>query len=106
MPTHHTHTNCHHIFPDAHRCGSPALRGEAFCYYHHPDRKPVANPYARRARRGFHLPAPTNQQTLQAALSQVITRLAANQLDVHRASLLLYSLQITAQSLASGPPTN
>ena len=99
MPTHHTHTNCHHIFPDAHRCGSPALRGEAFCYYHHPDRKPVANPYARRARRGFDLPAPTDQQSVRHALSQVIVRLAANKLDVRRAGLLIYSLQIAGQTL-------
>ncbi len=33
---------CHHVFPDNHRCGSPSLRGEAFCYFHHPDRQPVA----------------------------------------------------------------
>jgi hypothetical protein len=33
---------CHHLFPDDHRCGSPSLRGEAFCYFHHPDRQPVA----------------------------------------------------------------
>ncbi len=32
---------CHHIFPDAHRCGSPSIRNQAFCYFHHPDRQPV-----------------------------------------------------------------
>ena len=30
---------CTYLFPDDHRCGSPALRGEDFCYYHHPDRR-------------------------------------------------------------------
>jgi len=96
--------SCIHIFPDTHRCGSPALRGETHCYYHHPDRKPVANPYARRARRGFQLAAPTSQRTLQHALGEVITRLAANKLDVHRAGLLLYSLQIASQSLPNNTP--
>ena len=90
---------CHHLFPDAHRCGSPALRGEAFCYFHHPDRRPVSNPYARRARRGFHLTPPTNRRSLHNALNQVTVRLAANKLDVHRASLILYSLQIASQNL-------
>jgi hypothetical protein len=89
---------CSHIFPassePAHPCGSPALRGEAFCYYHHPTRKPAANP---RARRGFTLAAPTDQQTVQHALSEVIVRLAANKIDVHRAGLLLYSLQIASR---------
>jgi hypothetical protein len=54
-------TSCVHIFPDTHRCGSPALRGETHCYYHHPDRKPVANPYARCAHRGFQLAATTSK---------------------------------------------
>jgi hypothetical protein len=92
---------CHHVFPDNHRCGSPALRGERFCYYHHPSRKPVANPRARLARRGFHLAAPRNHADLQQALGEVITRLAAKKLDVHRAGLLLYSLQIAGRHLPS-----
>jgi hypothetical protein len=25
---------CHHVRFDGHRCGSPALRGKVFCYYH------------------------------------------------------------------------
>jgi hypothetical protein len=87
---------CHHIFPDTHRCGSPALRGETFCYFHHPRRKPSANS---RAHRGFTLPPPTSRQNIYRALTEVIARLAANQLDVHRAGLLLYSLQIAAQAL-------
>ncbi len=91
---------CHHRFPDDHRCGSPALRGEAFCYYHHPDRRPVANPYARRARRGFQLTAPTDHRSLQKALNEVLVRIAANKLDVHRAGLILYSLQVASQNLS------
>jgi hypothetical protein len=47
---------CSHTLPDtktrpAHRCGSPALRGESFCFYHHPTRAVVRNPHERRARR-------------------------------------------------------
>ncbi|MBW4040434.1 MAG: hypothetical protein HIU91_16575 [Acidobacteria bacterium] len=90
---------CTHLFPDDHRCGSPALRGEAFCYYHHPDREPVANPIARHSRRGFHLDPPADRASLQIALNQVTTRLAANKLDVHRASLILYSLQIASRNI-------
>jgi hypothetical protein len=90
---------CNHIFPDAHPCGSPALRGEAFCYYHHPDRQPVADPYARRARRGFHLPALTDHRSLRTALNEVVLRVAANKIDVRRAGLILYSLQIAARDL-------
>jgi hypothetical protein len=99
MPT-NPRSTCNHLFPNDHRCGSPALRGEAFCYYHHPDRQPVADPYARRARRGFHLTAPTDRSSLQNAVNGIITRLAANKLDVRRASLILYSLQIASHNLS------
>jgi hypothetical protein len=50
-------TLCTHVFEGGHRCASPALQREAFCYYHHPNRKPIQNP--RRSRRhGFNLPPP------------------------------------------------
>jgi len=102
--------NCTHLFDDGHRCGSPALRGERHCYYHHPRRLPVADPYARRACRGFRLPAPRDRSEMNAALGQLIERIAANQLDVHRAGLLLYSLQLAGQNLPWGlnplPPTH
>jgi len=79
MPSTTPAPTCHHIFADRHRCGSPALRGERFCY--------------------FHLPAPRNHHELQQALGEVITRVAANKLDVHRAGLLLYSLQMASRNL-------
>jgi len=90
---------CTHFFNDGHRCGSPAMRGERKCYYHHPTRRPVANPYERRSRRGFQLEAPRDHIELQEALGEVIQRLASNRLDVHRAGLLLYSLQLAAQGI-------
>ena len=37
-----TIATCNHLFPDQHRCGSPALRGQAFCYFHHPDQQLAA----------------------------------------------------------------
>ncbi|QMV17950.1 hypothetical protein GOB94_04020 [Granulicella sp. 5B5] len=95
---------CNHIFADNHRCGSPALRGERFCYFHHPDRRPVANPYERRSRRGFTITVPHDAESLQRALAEVMQRLAANTIDVHRASLLLYSLQLAARRLPAHTP--
>jgi hypothetical protein len=93
---------CTHIFDPhtarARHCGSPALRGQLHCYYHHPDRRP-STPAARRRREAFHLVPPANRHELQHALSQVITRLAANKLDTARAGLLIYSLQIASQSM-------
>ncbi len=44
-------TLCTHVFEGGHRCASPALQREAFCYYHHPTRKPIQKPNCRRSRR-------------------------------------------------------
>ena len=99
---HHRYRNaltCTHIFPDTHRCGSPALRGDTFCYYHHPTRRPAANP---RPRRAFQLPALNTKRDAQLALAEIIHRIAANQLDPHRTGLLLYSLQLAARTLPPG----
>ena len=91
---------CRHIFTDGTRCGSPCLRGEDFCYYHHTTRKPVPNPTARKGRRAsFALPLPEDRSAIQASIGQVLQRIATNQIDPRRAGLLLYGLQIAASIL-------
>jgi hypothetical protein len=96
---------CTHDFEGGHRCASPALRGETFCYYHHPTRKRVSNPNERRARRiarqAFNVPLPTSQLQLQYSLNEVIRRIANNQIDIRRARLLVGALQIAAKGLRS-----
>jgi hypothetical protein len=91
---------CRHIFTDGHRCASPCLRKEEFCYYHHTTRRPVANPTQRRTRRStFHLPLPEDRSAIQASIGEVLQRIAANQIDPRRAGLLLYGLQIASLNL-------
>ena len=96
-------TRCTHAFPDAHPCGSPALRGESFCYYHHPTRQRVSNPNERRARRiarqSFTVPLPVNRQQLQRSLIHIIMRITTNQIDPRRAGLLLSALQTAGKNL-------
>jgi hypothetical protein len=98
---------CTHVFPDRHQCGSPALRGQALCYFHHPTRLRVKNPNERRARRiarqSFDLSAPTDRYQFQDVLSEVIARIAANQIDMRRAGLLLFALQIASSDLPTPP---
>ena len=74
-------TLCSHVFPatDAvptHPCGSPALRGQS-----------------------FPLPPPTTRDELQRSLSQLITLIAADRIDLRRAGLLLAALQTAGQHL-------
>jgi hypothetical protein len=102
---------CTHQIPatpkkPAHRCGSPALRGDSFCYFHHPTRLTVKNPTEHRARRSFHFPMPTTRAELKSSLGEIARRIAANQIDPRRASLLLYTLQNLAPTLpATANPT-
>jgi hypothetical protein len=103
---------CSHTLPDtakrpAHRCGSPAPGGESFCFYHHPTRAVVRKPHERRAhratRKNFTIPAPTCHADIQRSLGELVRRIAANQIDLKRANLLLTALQIVARDLPELP---
>src|SRR5438874_3924862 len=95
---------CRHIFTDGHRCASPCLRQEEFCYYHHTSRRPVADPRQRRTRRStFNLPLPEDRSAIQASIGEVLQRIAANEIDPRRAGLLLYGLQIASLNLHKPP---
>jgi hypothetical protein len=88
---------CHYLHATGKRCGSPALRGEQFCFYHHPTRRPPAR--TRPSRTPFDLPPIIDAETLQIALSEVSRRLADNTLDPKRAGLLLLTLQMAKANL-------
>jgi hypothetical protein len=93
------HYQCRHIFTDGHRCGSRALRGELFCYYHHTTRKPKnAPPYAQTFT-FFDLPLIEDRSSIQSAIGIVLQRIANSTLDSKRAGLLLYGLQIASLNL-------
>jgi hypothetical protein len=91
----------------ARTCGSPALRGQKFCYFHHPTRRPVRTPQSgrevRRARRiarqSFAITQPTNRLELQLSLNEVMRRIAVNQIDLRRATLLVSALELTSRNL-------
>src|SRR5438270_12727021 len=90
---------CRHIFTDGHRCGSPCLRGEHLCYYHHTTRKPAPRTHGS----SFELPLPEDRSAIQASIGQVLQRIAANDIDPRRAGLLLYGLQIASLNLPKPP---
>ena len=102
-----TRFQCRHIFTDGHRCQSPNLRGENFCYYHHTTRQPVPKQELsrRKTRRAtFHIPLPEDRSAIQHTIGEVLQRLASNDLDTKRAGLLLYGLQIASQNLPKPHP--
>ena len=100
-----THTDpqkrflCRHIHASGFRCGSPSLRGESFCYYHHASRRPMAAAAARPAEATFVFPPLEDRTSIQVAITEVLRALAANQIDARRAALLLYGFQIASSNL-------
>ncbi len=104
--------HCRHIHPSGHRCASPSLRQEPFCYYHHATRRAISKSVAQ-SRQAHHstftLLEPDNRTAIQLNLGEIMRRLAAHELDPKRAGLLLYALQIAAcnlpKSLAQAPET-
>lgn len=105
-------TLCRHILPPsasapAHSCGSPALCGERFCFHHHPSRKRLPNRTEQRsrtrerrlARRTVTVLLPRTRAELLASLHHVMSLLAANEIDLHRAGLLIEALKSAGNAL-------
>lgn len=105
---------CEHIKINGLRCGSPALKGERFCYFHQNwrnDRNRSSSPgmipeAAFRNLAGLS-PAPTSDRlplledadAVQCAIFNTLQDLRAGRLDHKTAALLLYGLQIASSNL-------
>lgn len=94
---------CHHILPSGDRCHAAALRNRPYCYFHNKLHR-VSRPSART--KAIPLPPIEDDRSLKLALAQVLRALNSPSLDVRRARLMLYGLQIAAQVTArSSHPT-
>ena len=78
------------------RCRSFAARNQYTCYHHHiPDMPPVF------ANDAFPLERAEDRDSIQRSIADVLVRIAANQIDLKRATVLLYGLQTAASNLAA-----
>jgi hypothetical protein len=96
---------CRHIKSNGRRCGSPALKGRAWCFYHGKRRatargrapnppQPIAFPP------GLVDPCPQpNSPAVQAALTAVARGIAVNRIDPAHAATLLYGLQLVSANI-------
>jgi hypothetical protein len=92
---------CRHIFTDGHRCGSPCLKREQFCYYHHTTRRPAGNTRNRGPEQTeFDISIAEDRSAIQSTIGEVLRRIARNEIDPKRAGLLLYGLQIASLNIA------
>lgn len=85
---------CTHIKVNGIRCDSPALRNEVFCYFHQRMIRGVRTPPKSRLHPIAML---ESQESIQAALMEIVNALVRNQIDVARARLVLRALSIAAR---------
>ncbi len=106
-------TICRHIKTNGERCGCPALRDHAFCYFHrnlaqrhsrpapeiptiiHP-LDPTREPHIAATQPALNLPPLEDRESIALAASMIIGALARNSLDSKRAATLLYGLQVAS----------
>jgi hypothetical protein len=86
---------CTHVMVTGVRCGSPALRGARFCYFH--ERMLNGVPTPKHAR--IHpIALLENEEAIQVALMEVVNAVLRNAIDNQRASLILRALNIAVRN--------
>ena len=95
MPIHPNVRRCTHIKVTGHRCGSPALKQEYFCYFHTRMIKGVQT----RVDSQIHPVALIeNAEAIQAALMHMIDAVLKGTIDLKRANILLKALHIAVRN--------
>lgn len=103
---------CEHVMVNGEFCRGVALRGRPYCYFHlsHVGRR-LREAHVHDVARKFHLeealipmelPLLEDANSIQLALTQVLNALLHKRLDVKRAGLALYGLQMALSNLANG----
>jgi hypothetical protein len=86
---------CTHIKVTGHSCGSPALSGERFCYFHQRMIRGVPTPPKSRI---HPMALIENEEGIQVALMETINAIARNTIDLQRANLIIRALSIAARN--------
>jgi hypothetical protein len=92
---------CNHIKANGTRCGSPALRNQRLCYFHHENHSvKISVPQTQGARGGeFVLPVIEDTGSVLVAVQRVTQLLLEGAIEPKIAGLALYGLQIASASL-------
>jgi len=85
---------CEHIKDNGRRCGTPAIRGRHFCYYH--SRAHTPSRLGSRYYRGI---IPETIESLQLAIMQITEALGSGRINDKTAGRMLYSIQLSTNLL-------
>jgi hypothetical protein len=86
---------CEHLFGPDRRCGSPAMRGYHFCYFHRQNR---------RLRGRQIIPDLTNPLHIQRALSNVLRAIVSGNVTYEEAGRILHGINLAMQTMRSSLP--
>lgn len=87
--------SCTHIKVTGVRCGSPAMRGEQFCYFHQRMLRTVRGP----ASRVHHAALLEDNESIQASLVETVNALLRGSIDLKRAELVLRALNTAVRNI-------
>jgi len=82
---------CEHIKDNGIRCGSPALRGRHFCYFH----SRAHHPTGRFGHRNYRAVLPETTESLMIATAHVMQALATGDVPPKLANSMLYGLSLS-----------
>jgi hypothetical protein len=88
--------SCTHIKVSGVRCGSPALRGEQFCYFHQRMLRTIKGPPASRV---HHAALLEDEESIQASLIEVVNALLRGTIELKRAELILRALNTAVRNI-------
>jgi hypothetical protein len=86
---------CRHIKTNGLRCGSPALRGHQFCYYHSKTHSIGTEPAHARFL-PLQLPAPEDPAAIQLSVALINNAILTGRIDLKKATTLFMGLKIAA----------
>jgi hypothetical protein len=95
MPLHPNVRRCTHIQVTGHRCGSPALKQEYFCYFH---TRMIKGVETRVDSQTHPVALIENAEAIQAALMHTIDAVLKGAIDNKRANLVLKALHIAVRN--------
>jgi len=95
MPAQPNVRTCTHIMVTGVRCGSPALRGERFCYFHQRMIRGVNTPPNSRVHPIAFL---ENEESIQASLMEMVNALLRGTIDIKRGELVLRALNAAVRN--------
>jgi hypothetical protein len=84
--------------PSGVKCHAPAINGKPYCYYHTNLHERARKPAPARGE-PIKLPVLEDRTAIQIALAQVLDSLGSSNLELRRAGLALYAIQIASQNV-------